>query len=115
MSKSKKQASAFTDAIELMFFAYRDFIADPDAILEEHGFGRAHHRVAFCRRQPRHFHRRVTGYSARDQAKLGTRFYATSSMPVISTSVLAPMTAASGFCTSRPATGAARQADKSPA
>ena len=45
MSKNKKQADAFTDAIELMFFAYRDFIADPDAILEEHGFGRAHHRV----------------------------------------------------------------------
>ncbi|MGI9440521.1 MAG: MarR family transcriptional regulator [Parvibaculales bacterium] len=35
----------FIDAIELMFFAYRDFIADPDAILSHHGFGRAHHRV----------------------------------------------------------------------
>jgi DNA-binding MarR family transcriptional regulator len=45
MRKTKKQADAFTDAIELMFFAYRDFIADPDAILEAHGFGRAHHRV----------------------------------------------------------------------
>lgn len=45
MRNNKKQANAYTDAIELMFFAYRDFIADPDAILEEHGFGRAHHRV----------------------------------------------------------------------
>lgn len=45
MRKNKKQADDFTDAIELMFFAYRDFIADPDVILEEHGFGRAHHRV----------------------------------------------------------------------
>ncbi len=35
----------FVDAIELMFFAYRDFIADSDIILERHGFGRAHHRV----------------------------------------------------------------------
>jgi DNA-binding MarR family transcriptional regulator len=35
----------FNDAIELMFFAYRDFIADPDALLAEHDFGRAHHRV----------------------------------------------------------------------
>lgn len=35
----------YKDAIELMFFAYRDFIADPDALLEAHGFGRAHHRV----------------------------------------------------------------------
>jgi DNA-binding MarR family transcriptional regulator len=31
--------------IELLFFAYRDFTAEPDAILEEYGFGRAHHRV----------------------------------------------------------------------
>lgn len=46
MSKRKKSKSDdFNDAIELMFFAYRDFIADPDAILDAHGFGRAHHRV----------------------------------------------------------------------
>lgn len=31
--------------IELLFFAYRDFTAEPDAILAELGFGRAHHRV----------------------------------------------------------------------
>ena len=35
----------YKDAIELMFFAYRDFISDPDLILSDHGFGRAHHRV----------------------------------------------------------------------
>ncbi len=35
----------FVDALELMFFAYRDFISDPDEILAVHGFGRAHHRV----------------------------------------------------------------------
>lgn len=46
MSKRKqRQSDDFNDAIELMFFAYRDFIADPDAILAEHDFGRAHHRV----------------------------------------------------------------------
>ena len=28
-----------------MFFAYRDFVGDPDHVLEEFGFGRAHHRV----------------------------------------------------------------------
>ena len=28
-----------------MFFAYRCFTADPDKILEEHGYGRAHHRA----------------------------------------------------------------------
>ena len=43
----QKQVSLnqFKDAIELMFFAYRDFISDPDIILERHHFGRAHHRV----------------------------------------------------------------------
>ncbi len=31
--------------IELLFFAYRDFTSDPDEILADYGFGRAHHRV----------------------------------------------------------------------
>ena len=31
--------------IELLFFAYRDFVGDPDDVLEKLGFGRAHHRV----------------------------------------------------------------------
>ena len=30
---------------ELLFFAYRDFTRDPDAILQDFDFGRAHHRV----------------------------------------------------------------------
>jgi len=30
---------------ELLFFAYRDFTRDPDVILKDLGFGRAHHRV----------------------------------------------------------------------
>ncbi len=33
------------DLIELLFFAYRDFVGDPDRILADYGFGRAHHRV----------------------------------------------------------------------
>ncbi len=33
--------------IELLYFAYRDFTAEPDAILLEYGFGRAHHRVIY--------------------------------------------------------------------
>jgi len=33
--------------IEMMFFAYRDFTAEPDAILTDYGFGRAHHRVIY--------------------------------------------------------------------
>ena len=39
--------------VELLFFAYRDFVADPDHMLEEFGFGRAHHRVLhFVGRDP---------------------------------------------------------------
>lgn len=39
--------------IEGMFFAYRAFNADPDRLLEEHGYGRAHHRALhFINRQP---------------------------------------------------------------
>ena len=33
--------------IELLFYAYRDFTAEPDAILAKHRFGRAHHRVIY--------------------------------------------------------------------
>jgi DNA-binding MarR family transcriptional regulator len=41
------------DLIELLFFAYRDFVGDPDRILERYGFGRAHHRVLhFVNRNP---------------------------------------------------------------
>jgi DNA-binding MarR family transcriptional regulator len=40
--------------IELLFFAYRDFTAEPDAILARYAFGRAHHRVIhFVGRHPR--------------------------------------------------------------
>jgi DNA-binding MarR family transcriptional regulator len=39
--------------IELLFFAYRDFTADPDRILQRFGFGRAHHRALyFVNRNP---------------------------------------------------------------
>jgi len=34
-------------ALELLFFAYRDFTGEPDAILSNDGFGRAHHRVIY--------------------------------------------------------------------
>ncbi|MBE0412742.1 MarR family transcriptional regulator [Yoonia sp.] len=39
--------------IEAMFFAYRGFTADPDRILAEQGYGRAHHRALhFIHRSP---------------------------------------------------------------
>lgn len=41
------------DLIELFFFAYRDFVSEPDRILDRYGFGRAHHRVLhFVARNP---------------------------------------------------------------
>ena len=40
--------------IELFFFAYRDFTSDPDEILADYGFGRAHHRIL-------HFVNRMSG------------------------------------------------------
>jgi len=41
------------DIIELLFFAYRDFVGDPDEVLSKLGFGRAHHRVLhFINRNP---------------------------------------------------------------
>ena len=39
--------------MEILFYAYRDFTFDPDALLMKHGFGRAHHRVIyFVNRNP---------------------------------------------------------------
>lgn len=39
--------------IEAMFFAYQGFTADPDRILAERGYGRAHHRaIHFINRRP---------------------------------------------------------------
>jgi DNA-binding MarR family transcriptional regulator len=39
--------------VELLFFAYRDFVADPDQVLDGLGFGRAHHRILhFVGRDP---------------------------------------------------------------
>jgi DNA-binding MarR family transcriptional regulator len=48
-----RDAEAAWDIIELLFFAYRDFVGDPDAVLLKYAFGRAHHRVVhFVNRNP---------------------------------------------------------------
>jgi DNA-binding MarR family transcriptional regulator len=50
---SKTHDSDAVSLVELLFFAYRDFVAGPDEILEGLGFGRAHHRVLhFVGRSP---------------------------------------------------------------
>ena len=39
--------------VEMLFFAYRDFTGEADAVLSAYGLGRAHHRVLhFVNRQP---------------------------------------------------------------
>ena len=41
-------------AIELLFFAYRDFTGEADVVLSKFGFGRAHHRaIYFIARNPK--------------------------------------------------------------
>ena len=50
---------------ELLFFAYRDFTRDPDAILKDFGFGRAHHRVL-------HFVNRHSGLRVADLLEILT-------------------------------------------
>jgi DNA-binding MarR family transcriptional regulator len=48
-----RSADGHIRLIELLFFAYRDFTGDADALLVELGFGRAHHRVLhFANRKP---------------------------------------------------------------
>ena len=43
----------FLTVVELLFFAYRDFTREADAILAEYSLGRAHHRVLhFVNRHP---------------------------------------------------------------
>ena len=49
----RSQNEPVWDLIELLFFAYRDFVSDPDGVLATYGFGRAHHRVLhFVNRNP---------------------------------------------------------------
>jgi DNA-binding MarR family transcriptional regulator len=50
---SGQAAEPIWDIIELLFFAYRDFVSDPDDVLAKFAFGRAHHRVLhFVNRHP---------------------------------------------------------------
>jgi DNA-binding MarR family transcriptional regulator len=51
-SVTSSEAELIT-CVELLFFAYRDFTGEADAVLAEFGLGRAHHRVLhFVNRNP---------------------------------------------------------------
>jgi DNA-binding MarR family transcriptional regulator len=52
-ARAESEAAPMYDMIELLYFAYRDFVGDADRLLEAYGFGRAHHRVLhFVSRHP---------------------------------------------------------------
>ena len=52
-SAAAREEAPLYELIELLFFAYRDFVGDADRLLEAFGFGRAHHRVLhFVSRHP---------------------------------------------------------------
>jgi DNA-binding MarR family transcriptional regulator len=52
-AEAEPSGEPYFDLIELLFFAYRDFVGDPDEVLAKLGFGRAHHRVLhFVNRNP---------------------------------------------------------------
>src|SRR5579863_6298136 len=44
---SSSHEDELRQGIELLFYAYRDFTAEPDAMLARYSFGRAHHRVIY--------------------------------------------------------------------
>jgi len=51
--RSGRAGEPIWDIIELLFFAYRDFVTEADDVLAKFGFGRAHHRVLhFVNRNP---------------------------------------------------------------
>ncbi|MGF1650735.1 MAG: MarR family winged helix-turn-helix transcriptional regulator [Hyphomicrobiaceae bacterium] len=46
-------SEGIVEIVELLYFAYRDFTGEADALLARHGFGRAHHRALyFVNRHP---------------------------------------------------------------
>src|SRR5204863_3268935 len=52
-NQAERPADPIWDLIELLFFAYRDFVGDADDVLAKLSFGRAHHRVLhFVNRHP---------------------------------------------------------------
>ena len=89
--------------VELLFFAYRDFVSDPDAILGRIGFGqRPSSGRPFRRPQPRHAGGRAARHSQDHQAIARTRSCANSSRRATSGRKKAPLIDASGFSISRP-------------
>lgn len=38
----------YDEAIELIYFAHRELVAEPDRLLARRGLGRVHHRILYC-------------------------------------------------------------------
>ena len=58
-----REDDIFLKGMELLYFAYRDFISWPDDVLQQYGMGRAHHRIL-------HFVSRNPGLMVADLLKL---------------------------------------------
>ena len=53
MPQGSAREEELRQAMELLYFGYRDFTAEPDAMLARYNFGRAHHRtIYFVGRHP---------------------------------------------------------------
>ena len=40
--------ATYDEAIELIYFAWRELVAEPDRLLARRGLGRVHHRIIYC-------------------------------------------------------------------
>lgn len=38
----------YAEAIELLYFAHRELVTEPDRLLARRGLGRVHHRILYC-------------------------------------------------------------------
>ena len=43
-----KSRTGYDEAIELVYFAHRELVAEPDRLLARRGLGRVHHRIIYC-------------------------------------------------------------------
>ena len=42
------RASGYDEAIELIYFAWRELVSEPDRLLARRGLSRVHHRIIYC-------------------------------------------------------------------
>jgi DNA-binding MarR family transcriptional regulator len=49
MARTKaQQPNGYDEAIELVYYAHRELVGEPDRLLAKRGLGRVHHRIIYC-------------------------------------------------------------------